>query len=562
MGYVDVAGVAQVLPDGRQLFSEVSFRVGEGAKVALVGPNGAGKTTLLRMVAGDVPVRVGTVARSGGLGIMRQFIGMIGTGGTGGPDDWAGHTLNDLAMDLAAPGVRAAGQRLAAAEAALKAAGDTHKAQMRYAEALTVWGEAGGYDAEVLFDTASVAALDLPWERVRDRLVGTLSGGEQKRFALELLLRGPDEVLLLDEPDNFLDVPGKRWLEARLRESAQSVLYVSHDRQLLANTADRVVAVEGGSAWVHPGGFASWHEARAARHDRLDEARRRWDEEHQKLRELMLMYKQKAAYNSDMASRYRAAQTRLRKFESAGPPPLPPREQEIKVRLAGGRTGKRAVICEQLELDGLTHPFDLEVWYGDRVAVLGGNGTGKSHFLRLLARGGSDPDGDSSPVDGVRLAPVDHSGVARLGARVRPGHFSQTHDRPDLVDRTLVEILWRGDAQRAGMDRHAAMRALNRYELAGQGDQRFGTLSGGQQARFLVLLLELSGATLLLLDEPTDNLDLASAEALEEGLGTFQGTVLAVTHDRWFARSFDRFLVFGGDGEVIEAPEPVWDTAP
>jgi energy-dependent translational throttle protein EttA len=550
VGYVDVAGVGHTLPDGRVLFSGVSFRVGEGAKVALVGPNGAGKTTLLRMVAGDLVVRTGTVARSGGLGVMRQLIGMIADR----------RTLNDLALELAAPRVRAAGERLAAAEASLRAAEDAHKAQMRYAEALAAWGEAGGYDAEVLFDTASVAALGLPWEQARDRPVVTLSGGEQKRFALELLLRGPDEVLLLDEPDNFLDVPAKRWLEGRLRESAKSVLYVSHDRELLANTADRVVAVEGGSAWVHPGGFASWHEARLARHDRLDEARRRWDEEHQKLRELVLMYKQKAAYNSGMASRYQAAQTRLRKFEEAGPPPLPPRDQEVKMRLGGGRTGKRAVICEQLELDGLTYPFDLEVWYGDRVAVLGGNGTGKSHFLRLLARGGSEPGGDASPVDGARLAAVACAGAARLGARVRPGHFSQTHDRPDLVDRTLVEILWRGDEHRAGMDRHTAMRALNRYELAGQGDQRFGTLSGGQQARFLVLLLELSGATLLLLDEPTDNLDLASAEALQEGLAKYEGTVLAVTHDRWFARSFDRFLLFRGDGEVAETPEPVWDT--
>jgi ATPase subunit of ABC transporter with duplicated ATPase domains len=109
------------------------------------------------------------------------------------------------------------------------------------------------------------------------------------------------------------------------------------------------------------------------------------------------------------------------------------------------------------------------------------------------------------------------------------------------------------------MERHLAMKALNRYELAGQGDQRFGTLSGGQQARFLVLLLELSGATLLLLDEPTDNLDLASAEALEEGLAAFSGTVIAVTHDRWFTRSFDRFVLFGDDGEVTETPEPVWD---
>jgi ATPase subunit of ABC transporter with duplicated ATPase domains len=556
VGYIDVAGLKYTLADGRVLFQDVSFRVGEGAKVALVGPNGAGKTTLLRLVSGDLPVPEGTIARSGGLGVMRQFIGMIA-------DD---STLNDLALSLAAPPVRAAGARVAAAEVAMHAAeargrygAPAQKAQIRYAEALAAWGEVGGYEAEVLFDTASVAVLDLPWETSKHRPVRTLSGGEQKRIALELLLRGTDEVLLLDEPDNFLDVPAKRWLETRLRESDKSVLYVSHDRELLAQTAGRVVTVEGGSAWTHPAGFASWHEAREARYERLDELRRRWDEEHQKLKDLVVMYKQKASYNSDMASRLQAAKTRLEKFEEAGPPQLRPKDQDIRMRLAGGRTGKRAVICEQLELENLTFPFNLEVWYGDRVAVLGANGTGKSHFLRLLARGGSDPDAEHAPVDGAELAKVAHNGRARLGARVRPGHFSQTHDRPDLVDRTLVEILWRGDDHRTGLPRHDAMKVLSRYELAGQGDQRFGTLSGGQQARFLVLLLELSGATLLLLDEPTDNLDLASAEALEDGLKGFSGTVIAVTHDRWFTRTFDRFVLFGGDGEVVETDGPVWD---
>jgi ATPase subunit of ABC transporter with duplicated ATPase domains len=555
------------LPDGRELFADVSFRVGEGAKVALVGPNGAGKTTLLRMVAGDLPLKTGAIARSGGLGVMRQFIGMIGHASRDAGDEFtAKTTLSELALALTGPTLKEAGAAVAKAEAAMAAAeargkfsSASQKAQLAYANALGHWGEVGGYDAEVLFDTVATTVLDLSWDECRHRPVGTLSGGQQKRFALELLLRGGDEVLLLDEPDNFLDVPGKRWLEKRLNESPKSVLYVSHDRELLAQTADRVVTVEGRSAWTHPGGFASWHEARVARYERLDEQRRRWDEEHQKLKDLVLMYREKASHNSDMASRLQAAKTRLAKFEEIGPPEERPKEQDIRMRLAGGRTGKRAVMCEQLELENLTYPFDLEVWYGDRVAVLGANGTGKSHFLRLLARGGTDPDAGSTPADGRMLAPVAHSGRARLGARVRPGHFSQTHDRPDLVGRTLVDILWRGDDHRPGMDRHGAMKALNRYELAGQGDQLFGTLSGGQQARFLVLLLELSGATLLLLDEPTDNLDLASAEALEEGLMSFSGTVIAVTHDRWFTRTFDRFVLFRGDGEVKETSEPVWE---
>ena len=242
----------------------------------------------------------------------------------------------------------------------------------------------------------------------------------------------------------------------------------------------------------------------------------------------------------------------------AGPPQAIPREQSVTMRLTGGRTGKRAVIAEGLELTGLMKPFDLEVWYGERVAVLGSNGSGKSHFLRLLAAGGSDPDVEHQPV-GTPPAPVAHTGTAKLGARVRPGWFVQTHEHPELVGRTLLEILHRGDDHRDGMGREAASRVLDRYELAHAGEQRFESLSGGQQARFQILLLELSGATLLLLDEPTDNLDVQSAEALEAGLEAFDGTVLAVTHDRWFARGFDRFCVFGSDGSVYESDEPVWD---
>ena len=235
--------------------------------------------------------------------------------------------------------------------------------------------------------------------------------------------------------------------------------------------------------------------------------------------------------------------------------------QQVKMRLSGGRTAKRAVVATDLELNGLMKPFDLEVWYGERVAVLGSNGSGKSHFLRLLAIGGSDPDVEHQPVDDTAIAPVAHTGRARLGARVRPGWFAQTHEHPELVGRTLLDILWRGDDHRDGLGREPASRALDRYELAHAAEQTFESLSGGQQARLQILLLELSGATLLLLDEPTDNLDLVSAEALEEGLAAFDGTVVGVTHDRWFARGFDRFLVYGGDGEVYESDGPVWEEA-
>ncbi|NGN94696.1 ABC-F family ATP-binding cassette domain-containing protein [Nocardioides sp. KC13] len=557
MGHVDVAGVRFQLPDGRVLLDDVSFRVGEGAKVALVGANGAGKTTLLRIVTGELTPTAGSVVRSGGLGVMRQ---MVGRGSS---------TVGELLLSVAPARVREAAAAVEACELELMSSED-EPLQMRYATALAEYADAGGYDLEVVWDVCTTAGLGVPYDRARYRSLDTLSGGEQKRLVLEYLLRGPDEVLLLDEPDNFLDVPGKMWLEERIRESPKTILYVSHDRELLGNTATRVVTVAlgasgaGNTTWTHPGGFASYHEARKDRFLRFEELRRRWDEEHAKIKALVLRLKIKSEYNDGMASQYKAAQTRLRKFEEAGPPVEQPREQAVQMRLRGGRTGKRAVVCESLELTGLMRPFDLEVWYGERVAVLGSNGSGKSHFLRLLARGGTDPDVEHRPVEDTPIEPVRHRGKAKLGARVRPGWFVQTHAHPELVGRTLLDILHRGEVTpdgrgRAGMGREAASRVLDRYELAHAAEQTFDSLSGGQQARFQILLLELSGATLLLLDEPTDNLDVQSAEALEAGLESFEGTVIAVTHDRWFARGFDRFLVYGANGEVYESPEPVWD---
>ncbi|HEV3069760.1 MAG TPA: ATP-binding cassette domain-containing protein, partial [Streptosporangiaceae bacterium] len=457
MGHVDVAHLSHALPDGRVLIEDASFRVGEGTTAALVGPNGAGKTTLIRLVAGDVVPQSGTVTFSGGLGIMRQFIGGIraaeaGDGQAGTGTVGAGSSVRDLLISVSPPRLRAAAERLDAAELAMMER-DDETTQMRYAAALAEWGDAGGYEAEVLWDACCLAALGTGYERCRWREVGTLSGGEQKRLVLEALLRGPADVLLLDEPDNYLDVPAKRWLEQQLATTGKTVLLVSHDRELLANCAQRIVTVEDGSVWIHGGGFATYAQARQDRSERLDELRRRWDEEHEKIKQLVRMYRQKASYNSDMASRLQAAVTRLRRFEEEGPPEQAPREQHVTMRLRGGRTGKRAVICENLTLTGTTGSFGAEIWFDDRVAVLGANGSGKSSFLRLLAG-----------------EPVPHEGVARLGARVVPGFFLQTHARPDLAGRTPAEIVMTDHALLI----NEAMAALARYELQAAARQPFG----------------------------------------------------------------------------------------
>jgi ATPase subunit of ABC transporter with duplicated ATPase domains len=385
--------------------------------------------------------------------------------------------------------------------------------------------------------------LGKPFEEVSHRLVNTLSGGEQKKLVLRALLEGPEEVLLLDEPDNYLDVPSKRWLEKVVTEAKKTVLFVSHDRELLENTATRIVTLEqginGNTAWIHGGKFSTWHDARAARNERFAELLLRWEQEHQRLIELVKTLQVQAANSPDMASKYHAMQTRLRKFEEAGAPEAPPLEQDVKVSLKGGRTGLRALTFENVSIGTLTKPFNFEVFFGDRIAVLGKNGTGKSHFLRLIS-------GDES---------VGYTGNFKVGARVEIGYFAQTHSHPEFEGKTLLEILWELHSLQLG----PAKSVLRRYEIDQQANQKFTSLSGGQQARFQVLLLELAGDTLLLLDEPTDNLDLASAESLENALGRYEGTVISVTHDRWFTRGFSRFLVFGKDGEVYESPEPVFD---
>src|SRR5476649_2742227 len=260
MGFIDVSELSYSI-GGHVLFRNVSFRVGEGSKVALVGANGTGKTTLLRLIAGDIKPESGTLSSSGGIGVMRQFIGSVG-GLT---------TVREFLVGLAPEPIRVAGGTLIAAERELADQPHDETIAIAYAQAVADWSSAAGYEAEVSWNVCCEQSIGVSFEEVRDRLVTTLSGGEQKRLAVEVLLRGHEEVLLLDEPDNYLDVTGKRRLEKSLRGTGKTVLYVSHDRQVLAETANRIVTLEGHGVRVHGGGFANYAEAREARIGRLDE---------------------------------------------------------------------------------------------------------------------------------------------------------------------------------------------------------------------------------------------------------------------------------------------------
>ena len=464
---------------------------------------------------------------------------------------------------MSPPRVRAAAAEVERLELRLMDV-DDEATQMAYASALAEFADAGGYEIEVVWDTCCTAALGVGFEKAKYRDLDTLSGGEQKRLVLEYLLAGPDEVLLLDEPDNFLDVPGKMWLEGRIRESPKTILFISHDRELLANTATRVVTVELGAAgntvWTHPGGFASYHEARRDRFARFEElhpplgrgARQaaRADADVQAEGGVQLRHGLALPRRPDPAAQVRGGGAADRAAARAAGEDAAQGRPHRQAR--GGLRGPRAD-----RADAAVRPRGLVRRARGRARLqrLGQVALPAPARRRRQRPGRRAPAGRATS----RSSRCAHTGRAKLGARVRPGWFVQTHAHPELVGRTLLEILHRGDEHRDGMPREPASRALDRYELAHAAEQRFESLSGGQQARFQILLLELSGATLLLLDEPTDNLDVESAEALEEGLERFEGTVLAVTHDRWFARGFDRFLVYGADGSVYESDGPVWD---
>jgi ATPase subunit of ABC transporter with duplicated ATPase domains len=532
MSHITVSRLAYAHPGGDELFSDVSFKVAPGTHAGLVGTNGVGKSTLLRVLMGALPADEGEAVHGGRMLAMAQDVGV---------DDTA-QTVRGMLTALAPAALRSVGERLTALEAQLAAGGEAAtQAGMALGEAIGDWSALGGYELEAQWDVSCRRIVRAGFDTLADRPAHTLSGGERKQLVLDVLLRSDADVLLLDEPDNFLDVPAKLALERRVRQSRKTILMISHDREVLTAAVDSIITLEGGAqggAWVHGAGYATYPEARRRRQERLGDAVKRWHEEERRLRDLTRLWKERARYSPDLANRADAMETRWKRFRAAGPPPAPVTDQAIAVHIRGGDSARIVLALDELGLDApgggpLVRPFTEEIHFGERVGVIGPNGTGKTALMSVLA-GSREPD----------------RGERRLGPRVSAGFFTQLQTRVDFTGHSVLEIV---------MDHvngvQPAMSALARYGLAEAARRPYDVLSGGEKARLEILILELEGHNLLLLDEPTDNLDIDSSQALEAALDGFTGTVVAVSHDRAFLRSLDRHLMVLHDGTVLALPD-------
>ena len=507
-------------PGGDQLFFDVSFRVTAGEHAAIVGANGVGKSTILRILSGEIEADAGEFAIGGTMLYMTQDVGMSR------PND----TIREMLIEVAPSALREAGRALIVAEKAMATGEDDG---IGYANALSNWGDLGGYELEAQWQASAQRSVKTPIDDVSTRLVSELSGGERKRLVLDLLLTSGADVLLLDEPDNYLDIPTREWLEEELRKCKSTILMVSHDRTLLERCSTKVIAIEGSGCWVHGGSFATFPEAREKRQELLGDRLKRWNDEERRLFHHMKIMKQRAAQNFKNATKANAAETRWEKFVAAGPPPPPVPDQQIYVRLRGADSARRVARLEGVSVNDLFWPFSDDVMFGERVGLIGPNGTGKTHLLKVLS-------GELQPT----------SGSVSFGPRTSVGVFTQVNDRPDFLGRECIDIVHDRIS-----DEEKAMKTLARYGLRNNARQKFETLSGGQKARLEILRLEIEGHNVLLLDEPTDNLDIESSESLEKALDGFEGTVVAVSHDRTFLAQFDRFIMITDDGEVFGLPD-------
>ena len=511
---------------GRPILSGLTLEIHADRVIGLVGPNGVGKSSLLKLIGGEYTPDAGTLTRAKGL-----TIGYLAQEPVLDPGKTALEEVMSAVPELAR--IEAELQRIEVRLSDPTVYGDSRKlvrALDQQAELHARYDALGGATFEQrVRDTLSGLGFGEADQRTR---VGELSGGQKKLVGLARLLVARPNLLLLDEPDNHLDLAGKAFLEKFIQKYDGAVIIVSHDRYLLDRVVDAIADLEDGRIEVYPGTYSEYaveKETRLARQQQLYHVQQRQIARLEAAAKRLLIWG-RTYDNEKLIRRGKNILTRIEKMDKIDRPVL--NRKRIGLALDGWRGSHKV-----LDITGLSKAFDgrpilrdvnLLVRHGERVALVGPVGAGKTLLMRMILAW-ETPD----------------AGEIVIGPSVAIGHYAQHHETLDF-SQTLIDTVRRAKP----MSENAAVAFLLKFLYSyRQMRQRVGDLSGGERSRLQLALLMLGGANFLLLDEPTNNLDIASAETLEAALEDFEGTVLAISHDRYF---LDRIA-----GRVVELKDGV-----
>ena len=506
---------------GKRILDGFSLQIDEGERVGLLGRNGAGKTTIFRMMTGQVDPDEGTVAIAPGkrLGLISQI-----------PVYPEGYTVRDV-LDTAFAPLHAMERELTELAAKMGEGGDP-EVLARYDKLTAVFESAGGYDTETRLNKVCNGLGIGP--DMRERLFDALSGGEKTRINLARLILEDTDILLLDEPTNHLDLNATEWLESYLERFKGTVLAISHDRWFLDKVVRRVAEIQDGRAELYSGNYSFYVEEKERRYQ---ERLKQYEKEQAKIAQL-----EEAAENlrlwafKGMDKTYKRAKSMEKRIERMRTTDKPVKERKMTTRF-GEREfhGDEAMVVTELKKSfGERVLFDrisLEVAGGERIALLGDNGTGKSTFLKILME-----------------EELPDSGSVYFGPSIRIGYLPQIihFDRPD---RNLVDtMLWAQNCStQEARDRLAA------FKFRGEDVfKQVSALSGGEQSRLRLCMLMDSRINLLILDEPTNHLDIDSREWIEEAVEEYGGNLLFVSHDRYFIEKFATRVWMLEDGKITD----------
>ena len=518
---------------GNPVFNEVDLEIIEGERIGLVGENGSGKSTLFKLMAGLDTPNSGVISRRRNLtiGYLAQEVDprldnktiYQAVSETSAELVALPEILRELEAQMADPDIASDPDEMS------RVLEEYGKAQERF-EAL------GGYTIGHRVETVLNGLGFDPFEHTQ--LVGRLSGGEKKLVNLARILIEMPDLVLLDEPDNHLDLNAKAWLEQYIQGYPGTVLIISHDRHLLDRAVKKIFELEDGAISEYAGNYSFYFEERRQRLLKQQEMYSLQQAEIKRLEASMRQLKSWSKMNSKFAGRaeYMAKRVEKAREEAVNRPVLD--RDKIKVDLDADRSGKKVLEIKRLSKSFgervLFEPFDFTLLYGERVGIVGANGSGKTTLLRTM----------------MDLIPAT-TGTVKIGASVVLGYYAQEQETLPFESTPLDFV-----RRLKKMTEPQAISFL-RGLLFSYEDLRtpIRQLSGGEKSRLQMARLMLTEANFLLLDEPTNNLDIVSTEVLEAALQEFEGTVLTVSHDRYFLdKIVNKIIAIGNDGCVRVYP--------